>query len=206
MFRVKDKMPVKDSTGDDQQLIHLVISHGDVHAYRTLYDKYAPVVLGFTYRMVRNRGLAEELTQETFWRVWQNASGYQKSRGSFVNWMYGIARNLAIDAIRRQKKIHFQALSDSFDAEEDGPSAYVAADDHDVFEETWIRDRREHIARALSQLPENQRNIVVWTFFEGKTRREIAAEYDIPLGTVNTRARLALQKLQDILSIEGFEE
>ncbi len=188
---------------NDEQLITQIVA-GDVDAYQALYHRYASSVLGLSYRILGNRGQAEEIMQETFWRVWQNASSFTAHRGSFTNWMFGIARNLSIDVIRKEKKVTMESLPDAH-SEQAESSPHLKAD-HNVPETAWALFQQEQVHVALADLPSEQRDVVEWIYFQGKTRREIAEEFGIPFGTINTRAKLALQKLKRAFEGVGFVE
>jgi RNA polymerase sigma-70 factor (ECF subfamily) len=187
----------------DQQLMVLVIQQ-DVAAYKTLYERYKRSVLGLSYKILQDRGAAEEVMQETFWRIWQNAASFDTQRGSFPNWMFGIARNLSIDIVRRGQKIKMQALPDVHHENVESSPHY--RDDHNVADAATLLLQHEQVHLAMTSLPEEQRDVVEWIYFQGKTRRQIAQEHDIPFGTINTRARLALDKLKRALEAQGFED
>ena len=78
------------------------VARGESSALQTLYDRYASTVLGISLRIMGDQAAAEDVLQETFWRVWRSAASYQSQRGSFTGWLFRIARNLAIDAYRRR--------------------------------------------------------------------------------------------------------
>ena len=187
----------------DEQLMASVIKQ-DIAAYKTLYERYKRSVLGLSYKILGDRAAAEEVMQETFWRIWHNASSFDTQRGSFPNWMFGIARNMSIDIVRRGQKIKMQALPDTHHEHVGASSHYK--DDHDVADVAMSLLRHEQVHLAITTLPDEQRNVVEWIYFQGKTRRQIAQEHDIPFGTINTRARLALDKLKRALQAQGFEE
>lgn len=176
----------------------------DVTAYKTLYERYKRSVLGLSYKILGDSAAAEEVMQETFWRIWHNAASFDTERGSFPNWMFGIARNLSIDIVRRGQKIKMQALPDMHYEHAEASPHYK--DDHDVADAALSLLRHEQVHLAMTSLPEDQRDVVEWIYFQGKTRRQIAQEHDIPFGTINTRARLALDKLKRALQAQGFEE
>lgn len=186
---------------DEYLMAH--VTSGDLAAYRELYGRYASAVMGVSYRIVRDSGVAEEVTQETFWRVWNNASSFDRERGTFTNWMFGIARNLSIDVVRRRAKVRLESLGGS--QSEDAPPRQFRSE-HDVADTAWTMLKHEQVHAALLQLPEEQRDVVEWIYFQGKTRREIAEEQGIPFGTINTRAKLALQKLRRALEVNGYFE
>ena len=187
----------------DEQLMKCV-AEGDVAAYQILYNRHASSVLGLSYRIVGDRATAEEMMQETFWRIWTKADTFSNRRGSFPNWMFGIARNLSIDFVRRQKKIVMEPIPDP-QSNRAETSPHLKSD-HNVAESAWNLIKHERVRGALAQLSTDQRNVVEWIYFQGKTRRQIAKEQNIPFGTINTRAKLALKKLQHVLEVSGFFE
>lgn len=187
----------------DEQLMAKVIEN-DMAAYKILYERHKRSVLGLSYKILGERTSAEEVMQETFWRIWSNASSFDLQRGSFPNWMFGIARNLSIDIVRRGRKVQMQALPDlDHDYAE---SSLHFKDDHNVADVALSLMRHEQVHVAMTELPTEQRDVVEWIYFQGKTRRQIAQEQDIPFGTINTRARLALDKLKRVLQAQGFED
>jgi RNA polymerase sigma-70 factor (ECF subfamily) len=181
----------------DEELMARVVG-GDPTAFETLYDRYAPAVLGTLIKILQDRPLAEELLQETFWRVWDKAKTFAEERGSFRAWVFSIARRLAIDTIRRQK-VRPQPARDDKEALElsmrpnPGPTVDEAA---------WIAIESRRVRAALERLSPEQFQVLEMAYFEGLTRQEIASVTGEPLGTVHTRARLGLQKLRAILSEE----
>ncbi len=192
-------MNMNELVGDEQLLWRVV--QGEKAAFKKLYDRYSPRVMGLSLRITGDRALAEEVTQETFWRVWRNAASFNQARGSYQNWMFGIARNLAIDIVRRQK-MQLEPLHDGSDTEETSARRLAAADD--VPEAAWTSLQQKQVQLALAELPPEQRDVIEWIYFQGKTRREIAEGKNIPFGTINTRARLALDKLRRVLQANGY--
>jgi RNA polymerase sigma-70 factor (ECF subfamily) len=183
----------------DEQLIAQV-ARGDTAAYEMLYDRYSSAVMGFALKITGDRSLAEEILQETFWRVWRKADLFQTQRGAFANWFFGIARNLSIDLLRRQGPQGNQAdEADQIIERTIDPSP-------DVPEAAWLRVKYEKMRAAIKSLPSEQRYVIEMAYFRGMTRQEIARATGEPLGTIHTRARLALQKLRDELQMQGFEE
>ena len=178
--------------------------YGDIVAFRDLYDKYSSAVLGLSYKIVRNRALAEDIVQETFWRIWHNSAQYDFSKGRFTSWMFGIAKNLSIDALRRNKRVSLQPVFE--EQTQDKGEQTDQTDDADIADLAWAEVRHREIRSMIKLLPPEQLDVIIWIYFQGKTRREIAREQDIPFGTVNTRAKLALKKLQMMLSEKGMEE
>ena len=183
---------------DDIQLM-AKIADGDASSLEVLYDRHSSAVMGLCLKMLNDRAAAEEIVQEAFWRVWRNADSFRKQRGSPVSWLFGIARNLCIDYWRRHKIRPQPAFAD----EEDGTEIVSS---HNVDESVWLSIKHKQVRQAMADLPQPQRRVIELAYFWGMTRQEIAETVDVPLGTVNTRARLAMQKLREFLAGQGFEE
>ncbi|MEO8357580.1 MAG: sigma-70 family RNA polymerase sigma factor [Chloroflexota bacterium] len=178
------------------------VAQGQPVALEALYDRYAATVLGVSLKVTGDQALAEDVLQETFWRVWKSASGYQSDRGTFTSWLFRIARNLAIDAYRR-RSVRPQAV---YSAEDHDPILENMPDpDMNVAEQTQLVLKNRQVRTALASLPQAQRQVIEMAFFHGMTRQEIAEATGEALGTIHTRARLALQKLRDQLDGEEFE-
>jgi RNA polymerase sigma-70 factor (ECF subfamily) len=185
----------------DEQLMAAVIG-GDERALEALYDRYASQVRGFTMRILGERSAAEEIVQETFWRIWSRGKSFDMAQGSFKNWMFTIAHRLAIDTLRRQKARPQVELDES----KFGHIYNSTAESEAVKEQIWQDERQRLLAEAVAQLPEEQAEIILMSYFEGLTRQEISDKTNTPLGTVHSRARLAMKKLRESLSKAGIKE
>ena len=178
------------------------VSRGNSAALEVLYDRYAPTVLGISLKVMGDQALAEDVLQETFWRVWQSAGTYQSQRGPFTGWLFRIARNLSIDAYRRRnvrpQTISGVAGSDPILEEAPDPDTNVAEQAQSILKNRQIR-------KALAALPVVQRQVIEMAYFYGMTRQEIAEATGEALGTIHTRARLALQKLRGEFERDEFE-
>jgi RNA polymerase sigma-70 factor (ECF subfamily) len=186
---------------NNEQLMRRV-ANGDEAALETLYEQYAPAVMGLALKMLGDRPSAEEIVQETFWRVWRNADSFCAQQGSFPAWLLGITRNLSIDMWRR-RKARPQPI---FDGDEEQQLENKPDLQADVTESAWTAMKHVQVRQALNALPQAQREVVEMAFFGGMTRQEIAEAMGVPLGTIHTRARLGLQKLREALQEQGFEE
>ena len=178
------------------------VARGNPAALEVLYDRYAPIVLGISLKVTGDQALAEDVLQETFWRVWQSATTYQSQLGSFTGWLFRIARNLAIDTYRR-RNVRPQAISgvdgsDPILDEMPDPDTNVAEQAQSILKNRQIR-------KALASLPVVHRQVIEMAYFYGMTRQEIAEATGEALGTVHTRARLALQKLRGEFERDEFE-
>jgi RNA polymerase sigma-70 factor (ECF subfamily) len=168
-------------------------------AFEELFDHFAPLLR--SYSLAREPGaalLADELAQEVMIKVWQKASGYNPQKASATTWIYTVARNCRIDMLRRKCNTQHLPLEN-----ED----YW----HEPDEETpvsLLRQKRteEHVKLSLGQLPREQDEILRKVYLEGKSHAEASQELDLPLGTVKSRVRLGLQKLQILVAPEFREE
>jgi RNA polymerase sigma-70 factor, ECF subfamily len=181
-----------DEAVSDERLIEAVAG-GDRAAFETLYDRYSPAVFGLALRTLRDREVAEEAVQEIFWRVWQRAKSFDRSR-SFAPWLFGIAHNYCIDELRRRR-----ARPQSVYEDDEHPILSAIPDDADVSEAALQTEQRRIVGDALQQLPDEQRQALELAYFGGLTQQEIASRLGNPLGTIKTRMRLGLQKLRSIL-------
>ncbi|MEM7032596.1 MAG: sigma-70 family RNA polymerase sigma factor [Chloroflexota bacterium] len=184
----------------DEDMMALVMQ-GDTAALETLYDRYASAVMGIAVKMLGDRSAAEEIVQETFWRVWHKSASFQSHQGKFVGWLFGIARNLCVDLWRRnQSRPQFVFPDeDRFEIEQEVDPTV------DVPERALMQMRGKQVRAAIAGLPQEQRVVLEMAYFAGMTRQKISQETGVPLGTVHTRARLALKKLRQLLDKQGFE-
>jgi RNA polymerase sigma-70 factor, ECF subfamily len=161
-------------------------------AMTELYDRYGKLAYALIYRVVRDTGVAEDLVQETFLRVWNRAQGFDGERGALGPWLLAVARNRAIDYVRsaggRMARSSFEL------AETEHPSAFVN------FEADILsQDRARRVRGALGKLNENQRHVIELAYFEGLSQTEMAERMRQPLGTVKTWVRTALKNLREEL-------
>lgn len=185
---------MQDGEAPDEQIMEGV-RRGDSQAIGALYDRYGGVIFSLGLRMLGDRETTEELVQEVFLRAWRQAGSYQPSLGRLSTWLMGIARNLAVDELRRRA-----ARPRRTDGDADEQLARItASDEGDPAEQLWVSTRRQEVGRALAVLPPPQRQVMELAYYSGLTQSEIAAKLGDPLGTVKTRMRLATQKLRDLL-------
>jgi RNA polymerase sigma-70 factor (ECF subfamily) len=179
----------------------LRVAQGDSAALEALYDRYASSVLAVALKIVGDRATAEDLLQETFWRIWRGASTFQPERGSFAGWLFRITRNLAIDAYRRRKTGPQVLLEDGGD---DRILDRTPDPDTNIADQIQAAMIHRRVRQALDGLPQEQRQVLELAYFYGMSRQEIASATGQALGTIHTRARLGLQKLRDELEKEEF--
>lgn len=200
MMGEKQARSATGTTLPDAQVL-AAVARGEHLALRVLYDRFAGAVFALALRMVADREIAEEVTQEVFLRIWRHAGTYDPARGRVPTWILGLTHHLSIDQIRR-RKVQAQPMPVTEDGE---PLAVQVADPAvDVEREVWGAERREVLTAALGSLPAPQREVIEQAYYRGLTQVEIAQRIGIPLGTVKTRLRLGLRKLRDILQSQGL--
>jgi RNA polymerase sigma-70 factor (ECF subfamily) len=176
--------------GFDHAALILAIAHDrDRAAFAELFGYFGPRVKAWMLRAGSNPTRAEELAQETMLAVWQKARLFDPARAGASTWIFTIARNLRIDALRRER--HPSELMPD-PAEE--PDAPMQADRVLALSQQEVR-----IRSALSLLPPEQAEVIRKAFFEDKVHAEIEKELGIPLGTVKSRLRLAMNRLRAVL-------
>jgi RNA polymerase sigma-70 factor (ECF subfamily) len=182
---------------DDGTLLRL-IKEGQPNALNELYDRYGRLVYSVSFQIVGEQAAAEDITLEVFTKAWQKAGTYRPDRGKVRAWLSGMTRNRSIDALRRdgvrlkiQRKIWAEAASSS------------TTIDRDLESMIDLGMRKESLKEAINQLTEEQRDLLALAYFQGYTQREIAQLRDLPLGTVKTRIRSAVQKLRKLLQEEN---
>jgi RNA polymerase sigma-70 factor, ECF subfamily len=185
---------------DDEKLISLITQMQE-GALAQLYDRYSRLVFSLALAIVNDRATAEEISLDVFMRVWQKAGTYRSDQAKVSTWLTHIARNHAIDVLRRRAARPDQQSVNWEDAlpTDESPK-------YDPQESAELSLQRERIQAALAQLPEEQKQALVLAYFNGYTQRQISEVLKQPLGTVKTRLRLALQKLRDFLRDEQDAE
>lgn len=172
----------------DDRLVERIAA-GDEAALAEVMSLHGSLVYGIALRVVAEPGLAQEVAQDTFLALWRNPSAYDAGRGSLRGWLAGVARNKAVDLVRREE-VRRRAV-DALLAEGRGPSG-----DPPAVEPTETMERRRDLIGALRQLPRPQMEALVLAYFGGRTYREVARELGIPEGTAKTRLREALGRLR----------
>jgi RNA polymerase sigma-70 factor (ECF subfamily) len=183
---------------DDEALMRL-IALAQEQALGALYDRYNRLVYSMALNTTGDPGLAEEITQDVFLRVWNKAETYRSEQGKVVTWMSSITRYRAIDLLRKRG---VRPEANRLDWAE-GLSPDLP-DGVDVEFEVEVAQRRQRVQTALAQLPPEQRQALAYAFFQGYSHSQIAEVLSEPLGTVKTRIRLAMQKLRQILYEDKF--
>jgi RNA polymerase sigma-70 factor (ECF subfamily) len=174
----------------------------DATALEALYDRHAQIVYNLIVRIVQDTAIADELLQETFWQVWQQAGAY-RGEGTVAAWLYRIARNKSLDQLRRQKA-RPQPVETETEEAEVALWAQLPAEEAEVELSVEHGQAYQSVRQALQQIPSEQRNYLELAYFEGMSQRQIAEYTKTPLGTVKTRLRMGLEKLERLLGGAGY--
>jgi len=166
----------------------------DQAAMATLYDRYARPVYAVALRILREPRAAEDVVQDAFLTVWQRPDAYLPERGAFGPWILRVARNRAIDLLRRGAREQFDTDDDAV-----GFAERLVDPEPEPGEQVWTQSVAARVGVALGCLTAPQREVLELAYFRGLTQREMAARLAIPLGTVKTRVRTALRRLAEIL-------
>jgi RNA polymerase sigma-70 factor (ECF subfamily) len=169
------------------------VATGDQAAFSDLSDQLAGRVLGLVTRLLKDRAQSEEVTQEVFLEVWQNATRFDRARGTAASWVLTMAHRRAVDRVRaaqasrdRDTRIGIRDHETEFDS---------------VTESVEIRIEHERVSRALARLTEFQRQAVTMAYYGGYTHSEMSDLLGVPIGTVKTRLRDGMIRLRDEMGV-----
>jgi RNA polymerase sigma factor (sigma-70 family) len=183
-------MPVKIKYNEEELVAHLLSK--DQKRFEAIYNYFSAALLGIINQIVHSEEIAQDVLQESFIKIWNSSDSYTSAKSRLFTWMLNIARNTAIDHLRSkhgkmEKKI--QSIDNFSDTV--GNGGITIAKNHDHI----------GIKKLLSELKDEHREIIELAYFEGYTQDEISKKMNIPLGTVKTRARMALQTLRIALKL-----
>jgi len=172
----------------EQELVASLKS-GDQKAMSILYDNYSAALLGVIYRIVDDKEAAEDILQEVFVKIWKSIASYDNTKGKLFTWLINIARNAAIDSTRVKNyniKKQIQSIDNSV---------------RSVNRQYNVTTQIDHIGlkAIVEKLRPEYRVLVDKLYFEGYTQEEAAEELDIPLGTIKTRIRAAINQLREVM-------
>ena len=170
-------------------LVAAIAANRDRQAFIRLFEHFAPRVKSYLMRLGAQAAEADELAQEALLAVWQKAATFDRQQSSVSTWLFTIARNKRIDAIRRTRR-------PELDPED---PALVPAAPEQADEILQAAQSATRLRAAIAELPGDQRELLVLAFFQEKSHSDIAAETGLPLGTVKSRIRLAMQRLRNVI-------
>ncbi|MDQ6767943.1 MAG: sigma-70 family RNA polymerase sigma factor [Candidatus Eremiobacteraeota bacterium] len=169
----------------------------DLSALEELYDRYSKVSYSLAYRIVGDRGTAEDVVQDAFLSVWRQAATYRRDRGAARTWLMSIVHHRSIDRLRSG------ASSSNTIPYDELPESSEETTKPNIWQQAWNNVRGDIVRRALERLPAEQKKSIELAYFSGYTQAEIAELMGVPLGTVKGRMRIGLQKLRSML--DGLE-
>jgi RNA polymerase sigma-70 factor, ECF subfamily len=193
--RRNERMTPRKSDLSDVELTRALVA-GDIDAVNVLYVRYGRLAYSLAVRILGDPGAAEEVVQDAFVRLWKRASSFDAARGSLRTWLLTVVRNRAVDHLRgtTHERQELELLGD-LRAEGQGS---------DPWREVSHSLERKAVRDAMGVLPSEQRQAVELAYFGGYSQQEISRMVDVPLGTVKSRTRLALEKLCSYLQGRGL--
>jgi RNA polymerase sigma-70 factor, ECF subfamily len=168
------------------------VRNRDQGALTELYERHGRMVYSIALKFLRDPSRAEDLAHDVFLVVWEQPDRYRPEVGPFAPWFYRVARNRAIDILRRAKR-------ESQPGDQNVFEMLLPDTDPDPADQATVRVETQRAQVALRELPENQRAVIELAYFSGMTQREMAEYLGEPLGTIKTRVRTGLKKLREIL-------
>jgi RNA polymerase sigma-70 factor (ECF subfamily) len=201
-----DPAPLPSSPLDilsDDELVAAMVA-GEAAALAALYDRHSRVVFALIVRIIGNRETAEDLVQEVFFRVWQQAASFDETRGTLRSWLCTIAHNLSLNEVRRRQR-RPQGVLPPTNADERGDALASCIDSApQPSAAAWCAVRDGAVATALAMLPPTQR-AVLQMYAAGYSQSEIAEAFGEPLGTIKSRMRRSLLRLREDLPHHGID-
>jgi RNA polymerase sigma-70 factor (ECF subfamily) len=183
----------------DEELM-VLLRDGDADAFEAIYDRHGGAAFSLAYRMVGDRNVAEDITQEAFLSIWRSRVRFDRERGSVRAWVLGIVHHRTIDALRKNTAHdRRRASAEGIEERQEAPERERT----DV--EAARREEAREVRAALETLPEQQLQVVRLAYFGGFTHTQIAQMLDMPIGTVKGRMRLGLEKMRRALGPEMGE-
>ncbi|RYY75138.1 MAG: sigma-70 family RNA polymerase sigma factor [Gammaproteobacteria bacterium] len=169
----------------------------DEQAFAQLFAHFAPLIKGFCLGNLNSNfpaDAADEVVQEVMFKVWQKAPGFDSSKAAASTWIYTVMRNCRIDLMRRNKRTPTD--SDAIEIDD----IWDEADDDQAFVYLQQSSNEALIEKSFTQLPPEQRQVLTQVYMQGKTHQQISDETGLPLGTVKSRVRIGLKKMQTLIT------
>ncbi len=179
---------IKNTVIISEPTLIIRLQSGEQQALAYLYDNYSAALFGVIFRIVNEKNAAQEVLQDVFLKIWTRIASYDSQKGKLFTWMLNIARNAAIDKVRSAEFSKQKKTKDISDFVPTVESNEVISQSNDGI----------GLQNVLQQLPPEQQIIIEYLYFKGYTQSELADKKNIPLGTVKTRLRMAMQTLQSI--------
>lgn len=196
LFTKSSKSNSQTQSLSEEEIVSL-LKQGESMIIEYIYDNYSSALYGVVVKILRGRDdLAEDVLQESFTKIWLGRTHYDSTKGTLFTWMLNIARNTAIDKFRssdfRDSYLSHTPMNQSTSESVDISVSPLEVGENPSYFETI------DMPEILAKLPSEQRQIIDLMYFQGYTQSEIADKFGIPLGTVKSRARLAIEELRAI--------
>jgi len=186
----------------DEQLM-LQITHKNDAALAMLLERHMPLLRTIVSRMINNNADVDDLMQQIFLEIWNQAERYDEQKGKALGWIVTLARRRAIDKLRK-RQAYFR-VEERLRAETEHDAEHTPTSQN-ADAEAVNADHSEILQRVISTLPEPQQEAIQLAFYKGMSQREIASITGIPLGTIKTRIELAVRKVRNALLALGGEQ
>jgi RNA polymerase sigma-70 factor (ECF subfamily) len=184
---------VEGGNVSDEELMEGILRR-DQNALALLYDRYARLLFNLCLAVVKKQEDAEDLLQEAFLLIWEKAAAFSSSKGSAYAWIVTLTRNRAIDRLRSKDFRDRQLQHFDFDFEK-----FAGEGIHSPLETASLAERAQIVKEAFAKLSPAQGEVIRMAYFEGYTQSQIADRLGVPLGTVKTRIREGMKKLNRLL-------
>jgi RNA polymerase sigma-70 factor, ECF subfamily len=166
------------------------VAKGDQAAFERLYEATRAKLYGAALRILRRADLADEVIQETYLKVWNSAGQFDPAVASPITWMLAIARNRAIDLVRKKSEISL---------EEQPEAMQVPAESPDPLANRMVSEELKRLLACMGALDEERRRLVLLAYYSGLSRDQLAAKFDKPVNTIKTWLRRALLDIRECL-------
>jgi RNA polymerase sigma-70 factor (ECF subfamily) len=186
--RAPRRFMTRQLADDAASLIGAIRENADRQAFMRLFEHFAPRVKAYALRLGAATDLADEIAQETMLTVWRKAALFDPARATASAWIFAIARNLRVDAVRRARFVTYESEIPETESPEPGADMLIGA-----------AELAGRLHLALAALPPEQSEVIRLSFFDDRPHAEIEHALGIPLGTVKSRLRLAMAKLRSLL-------
>lgn len=175
---------------DENTLVQMLKSKSE-QGFDYLYANYSSALFGIISKITQEKDLAEDILQEAFIKIWNNIEQYDPGKGRLFTWMLNLTRNLTIDTLRSKAVAIQSKIQD------------VENSVHTIDAQHQTKDSTDSIGvkSLLDKLPEEHKKIIDLMYYQGYSQSEISEEFNIPLGTVKTRARYAMNKLRELFGV-----
>ena len=178
------------------ELVWLIaaVAKGDEDAFKRLYDATRAKLFGVVVRILRRQDLAEEVIQEAYVKIWNSAGQFNPGLASPITWMVSIARNRAIDVVRKKSEVSI----------EEEPSAMdVASETVDPLARREMNEELRRILECVGRLEPERQKLVLLAYYNGWSREQLAAKFDTPVNTVKTWLRRSMIEIRECLGLAG---